>query len=163
MDDEALNNGHTEFDEMMAEGPTPHLHLSVSLLDQIDRARQVDELLDRAVEDVTGLKPSEVKALKLVDSGAHRLEDLADALGLVDDAAATVVDALIQRALLVRDTSNLLHLTEAGAAMVDRADAIRIRSADLASTRLNDHQIERLTATLDLMRGLSSERQLPRA
>lgn len=144
---------------LTAEGPTENVSLAVAILDHVDDACEMSRLLDRAVEDALDLRSSQVEALKAIGSAPMHAGMLGSQLGLVDGAVGPTLDSLLDRGLVFQDGSGLLHLTEAGLATVDRSDAIRLRSADLASSKMSRSQLRDLV-DIDL---LSSERQLRRA
>lgn len=143
------------------EEPTENMSIAVGLLDRIEQARWMGEVLDRAVEEALNLKPAQVNALKVIAGGPCTLETLSIRLGFIDEAAAPIVDSLIERGFVLAAPTGLFHATEAGLATVDRAEAIRYRSADLASSQLGAEQLEELVSGIDAR--VSSERRLRRA
>lgn len=158
-DDDATESGILRL--LKREGPTENVSIAVAILDHIEQAGQMRAILDCAVDDVLDLRASQVSALKEIASSPCTIEELADRLGLIMAAAQPTVDSLVDLGYVVATGSDVYYATEAGLATVDRADAIRYRSADLASGQLTAEQRAELPALLGV--GFSSARQLRRA
>lgn len=145
------------------DSPNQSLPLSIRLVDQLDRAKKLEELLERSIEEALDLLPSQVAAMRAVRAGSGTLDELTASLGLVQGTAELIIESLADRDLAILAPDGSLGLTESGNAMLDRAEGIRLRVADLASSRLSEHQVKRLADAVSGMQELSSARLLPRA
>ena len=84
----------------------------------------------RALERVdAGLSPQQYRILKLAGAGGERSARLAERLAVAKPTLTAIADSLVAAGLARRETEPgdrrvvRLHLTEAGAAAVERADA----------------------------------------
>ena len=146
-----------------AEGQMSNLPLAIDLLDQLERAKQLDELIRRAVEDALDLLPSQLEAMGALRAGASTTGELTTVLGLVDGTAQPIMESLSKRGLALLLPDGSVSLTEAGNATLDRAEGIRFQVVDIASARLSEHQAKKLTDSLSAVQRLSSAQRLPRA
>ena len=116
----------------------------------------------RALERVdAGLSPQQFRILKLAGAGGERSARLAERLAVAKPTLTAIADSLVAAGLARRETEPgdrrvvRLHLTEAGSAAVERADAAYgewlTRLYELAGDR------DRIHADLGLINGALDE------
>ena len=128
--------------------------------------------LDRAIERETGIGLSEVEVLYrlfFAPQGRLRMSDLADRLCMVQSGITRVVDRLVGRGFVVRETqpSNRrtvdAHLTPTGRAAFERARPVYIKVIrDSFGSGVNARDAARLRAILrSVLEGLGSREDVP--
>jgi DNA-binding MarR family transcriptional regulator len=116
----------------------------------------------RALERVdAGLSPQQYRILKLAGAGGERSARLAERLAVAKPTLTAIADSLVGAGLARRETEPgdrrvvRLHLTEAGSAAVERADAAYSQWLDRLYELTGDR--DRIHADLRLINGALDE------
>ena len=143
--------------------PGARLETVLQLADELtDVSRATDRVLAR-VEEATGLRRGELAALRAVDQGARHPRAVARRSGQVDDAGDVTTEALVRRGLLRRGRhpaappgasgAMVLEVTASGRAVLDQAEALRIRALDALVGVLGPRDTAVLRAAVQALSG----------
>ncbi len=123
-----------------ADVPGARLDTVLQLADELSGVLRATDRVVARVEEATGLRRGELAALLAVDQGARHPRAVARHSGQVDDAGDATTEALLRRGLLRRGRhpgapagasgATVLEVTAAGRAVLDQAEALRIRALD---------------------------------
>jgi DNA-binding MarR family transcriptional regulator len=130
----------------------------LGLLDDLTELGEVVDGLARRLEGVSGLRAGELQALVAVSEGAGHPRAVARHTRQVDEAGLATVEALVRRGLLGRhwhpaspavgSEASLVHLTDAGRAVLAQAQGLQIRLAAAVVQQLGDVEAEKLRSTV---------------
>lgn len=114
--------------------PSTRLEEVLRLLDELTEVARLSGGLFGAIEQVTGLRVSEIQVLRAVTRSGVEVHDVARRVGQTDDAANATIGGLVERGLIHRDQragqTAMLRLTEAGTAALEQTQGVQIRLLD---------------------------------
>lgn len=109
------------------------------------------------IEQVTGLRPGELRVVRAVARGVMPVGEVARRVGELDAAADATVTSLTKRGYMRRErgepgspcaTSDVVRLTEVGVALLDQIAAVQLRLLDALVVTLDDEEVRGLRETL---------------
>lgn len=132
--------------------PSTRLEEVLRLLDELTEVARLSGGLFGAIEQVTGLRVSEIQVLRAVTRSGVEVHDVARRVGQTDDAANATIGGLVERGLIHRDQragqTAMLRLTEAGTAALEQTQGVQIRLLDTMVGQLGGHGVAAFRTTL---------------
>lgn len=136
----------------MATSDDPH---EVALVDAVERLRRVAGRMWSHIEDELGITDAQASVLEAVTGGAHQVSTVADRCGRHISSASRVIDGLVSRGLLSRETDRddrravHLRLTPNGEEVAERIRGAHAEVLRRSLERLDPDDVGRF---VDLMR-----------
>lgn len=128
-----------------------------ALLDEMDRLRVAAAWLVSEIEAASGLGAGEVLTLRAVADGLRHEREIARAIGHAAAVSAAILDGLARQHLVARHphpdapagaAPRIVHLTDAGRAVLEQAEAIEIRLTAALLDRLGARDTAQLRGTI---------------
>lgn len=126
----------------------------LALVDAVERLRRVAGRMWSYIEDELGITDAQASVLEAVATGAHQVSTVADRCGRHISSASRVIDGLVSRGMLSRETDPddrravQLRLTRLGEEMADRILTAHANVLRRSLERLDPEDAERF---VDLM------------
>jgi DNA-binding MarR family transcriptional regulator len=122
----------------------------LGLLDDLSVVVELADRLLRGIEQLTGLRPGEIRVVLALSAGARPLDEVARQIGETDPATAGAVDDMVGRGVLERRNSNgeAVRLTETGVALLEQIQGVQVRLLDALAEAAGESGVQVVRTTL---------------
>lgn len=154
MDDHVTREAITTTNRRAPAEPAPSDRVShvLGLLDDLAAVVGVSDRLMRGIQQLTGLRPGEIRVVLALSPNAQPLDEIARRLGEIGPATANTIDGLVKRGVLRRtNDGESIGLSETGAATVEQLQGVQIRLLDALADAAGESGVQVVRATLQAL------------
>ncbi len=122
----------------------------LGLLDDLSVVVELADRLLRGIEQLTGLRPGEIRVVLALSAGARPLDEVARQIGESDPATVGAVDDMVGRGVLERRTADdeSVRLTETGVALLEQIQGVQVRLLDALADAAGESGVQVVRTTL---------------